>query len=138
VAVCCLFAASSTGPTELPSRSDTGRGKNMVRVQRGQRLAYDGMYDTPPVTWYYPSSTSENTLGYTFNNAEYQTPEVMYTPTTYRSAPTSMASDDMPWWKNMPNDNTETHYDFAGTSGSCVCRMSGALASPSHFHMLSV
>jgi len=126
VAVCCLFAASSPGPTELPSRSEpraAGRWQNMgMRVQRGQRLAYDGMYDTPPVTWYYPSSTtSENMLGYTFNNAEYQTPEVMYTPTTYNSAPTSMASGDMPWFKNMPNDNTETHYDFADTSGSCVC-----------------
>jgi hypothetical protein len=26
-------------------------------VERGgQRLAYDGIYDTPPVTWYYPAS----------------------------------------------------------------------------------
>ena len=40
-----------------------------VRVQRGQRLAYDGMYDTPPVTWYYPATGNAggaaNTLGYT-------------------------------------------------------------------------
>ena len=40
-----------------------------VRVQRGQRLAYDGMYDTPPVTWYYPATGNTggaaNTLGYT-------------------------------------------------------------------------
>jgi hypothetical protein len=28
-----------------------------MRVERGgQRLAYDGIYDTPPVTWYYPAS----------------------------------------------------------------------------------
>ena len=28
-----------------------------MRVERGgQRLAYDGIYDTPPVTWYYSAS----------------------------------------------------------------------------------
>ena len=51
-----------------------------------------------------------------YNNAEYQTPEVVYTPTSYNSAPTSMASGSHPWWKDMQNDNTETHYEFSGSS----------------------
>ena len=44
-------------------------------------LAYDGPYDTPPVTWYYPATdTNTNTLGYTWDNAQMQNTEVVYEP----------------------------------------------------------
>ena len=44
-------------------------------------LAYDGPYDTPPVTFYYPAtSNNENTLGFTWNNADMQNTEVTYVP----------------------------------------------------------
>ena len=44
-------------------------------------LAYDGPFHTPPVTWYHTtSSTNENTLGSTWNNAEMQNTAVAYMP----------------------------------------------------------
>ena len=118
---CCLIAASShRGRDELLGhgrRRVWPRADGVKLLRRGQRLAYDGMYDTPPVTWYYPAQeNSQNTLGYTYNNAQYQSPEVVYTPTSYDSAPTSMSSSPTPWWKDMKNENTETHYEFSGTS----------------------
>ena len=48
---------------------------------RQQQLAYDGPYDTPPVTWYYPATTNnENTLGYTWDKADMQNTAVTYEP----------------------------------------------------------
>lgn len=71
VLACCLVG--SLRQDELFQQG--GRGA------RQQQLAYDGMYDTPPVTWYYPAgSSNENTLGYTWNNAEMQNTAVTYEP----------------------------------------------------------
>ena len=51
-AVACVVLVSSTLRQPLSGSPDV--------------LAYDGVYDTPPVTWYYPAtSQSQNTLGYT-------------------------------------------------------------------------
>lgn len=111
---CCLLATSlHRGRDELLGRGRRRVGVGVKLLHRGQRLAYDGMYDTPPVTWYYPQQdNSQNTLGYTYNNAQYQSPEIVYTPTSYNSAPTAMASSPpTPWWKDMRNDNTETHFE---------------------------
>ena len=35
-----------------------------------QQLAYDGPTDTPPVTWYFPATDTQNTLGYTWDEAQ--------------------------------------------------------------------
>eukprot|EP00960_Hanusia_phi_P052375 761416-Hanusia_phi.AAC.5 len=67
-----LFGALTLSPAATPGTSLLGSD--------GMMLAYDGMYDTPPVTWYFPGSQQENTLGYTWNNVEYQTPTTTYTP----------------------------------------------------------
>ena len=48
---------------------------------RRDELAYDGPFDTPPVTWYYPATSNNvNTLGYTWDNAQMQNTEVVYEP----------------------------------------------------------
>ena len=49
-------------------RRPGARAELLARPGREQRLAYDGMYDTPPVTWYYPATGDAggaNALGYT-------------------------------------------------------------------------
>ena len=62
----------------------TGGASELFEVRaaaRQQQLAYDGPYDTPPVTWYYPATTNqENTLGYTWDGVNMQNTEVIYTP----------------------------------------------------------
>jgi len=45
-----------------------------------QQLAYDGPTDTPPVTWYFPATDTQNTLGYTWNEAQYQDVGGTYMP----------------------------------------------------------
>ena len=63
-----------------------GRISLLADGRGAQQLAYDGAFDTPPVTWYFPASPPPSTLGYTYDSAQYQTPEVVYVPTAYRSA----------------------------------------------------
>eukprot|EP00287_Rhodomonas_sp_CCMP768_P003020 CAMPEP_0196739824 /NCGR_PEP_ID=MMETSP1091-20130531/26402_1 /TAXON_ID=302021 /ORGANISM="Rhodomonas sp., Strain CCMP768" /LENGTH=134 /DNA_ID=CAMNT_0042084607 /DNA_START=12 /DNA_END=416 /DNA_ORIENTATION=+ len=75
MAAAFLLALSATSSVLKPSRS--------MLIQ--QKLAYDGPYDTPPVTWYYPANTGtyftgENKLGYEWNDVEYQWPSVTYEP----------------------------------------------------------
>jgi hypothetical protein len=108
-----------------------------IRLHLGQRLAYDGTYDTPPVTWYFPGNQApSNNLGYTWNNAEYQTPEVTYTPTSYSSAPTSMATAPTTWKEMKTRDSdTNIHYDFSGTStdGNTLQNFQGNAAPEANF-----
>ena len=63
-----------------------GRISLLAGGRGAQQLAYDGAFDTPTVTWYFPASPPPSTLGYTYDSAQYQTPEVVYVPTAYRSA----------------------------------------------------
>ncbi|EKX45421.1 hypothetical protein GUITHDRAFT_138994 [Guillardia theta CCMP2712] len=72
-------------------------------------LAYDGMYDTPPVTWYFPGSQQENTLGYTWNNVEYQTPTTTYTPGIVTQDGIAMTTADTIGFLTGP---TSTAYPF--------------------------
>eukprot|EP00961_Rhodomonas_salina_P282170 3812880-Rhodomonas_salina.1 len=65
-----------------------------------QKLAYDGPYDTPPVTWYYPANTGtyftgENTLGYEWKDVQYQVPSVTYEPGQLRLLPTRAMCDPL-------------------------------------------
>ena len=48
-------------------------------LQLGSRQQL-GMYDTPPVTWFYPANSQENTLGYTWDQAAMQRTSVTYEP----------------------------------------------------------
>ena len=117
-AACCLLFPSRPGLQEFEELGWKEPEGRRIRLLLGQRLAYDGIYDTPPVTWYFPGNQApSNNLGYTWSNAEYQTPEVTYTPTSYSSAPTSMATAPT-WSKDEETRDSETniHYDFSGKS----------------------
>jgi hypothetical protein len=65
-------------------KHDIGKTLNAEAVSQAKVrdiLAYDGPFHTPPVTWYHTtSSTNENTLGSTWNNAEMQNTAVAYMP----------------------------------------------------------
>ena len=137
-AACCLLFPARTGWQELAELGWKEPGGRRIRLHLGQRLAYDGTYDTPPVTWYFPGNQApSNNLGYTWNNAEYQTPEVTYTPTSYSSAPTSMATAPTPWWKDMKTRDSDTniHYDFSGksTDGNTLENLQGNAAPEANF-----
>jgi hypothetical protein len=91
----------------------TGGASALLEVRspaaaRQQQLAYDGPYDTPPVTWYYPATTNqENTLGYTWDGVNMQNTEVVYTPGMV-SAAGRAAPPEAVW------------------AGVCVCPQAGA------------
>jgi hypothetical protein len=56
----------------FPARPGSLLGQAIRKILPGrlQRLAYDSPTDTPPVTWYFPAGSTENTLGYTWNEAQ--------------------------------------------------------------------
>jgi hypothetical protein len=60
-ACCVLFVL----PSFSSDRTEMFAARGGVHV-RHQQLAYDGMYDTPPVTWYFGAQQSQNNLGYTW------------------------------------------------------------------------
>ena len=94
---CCLVIHQPSAPSSL---------LGFRYAARQQALAYDGPFDTPPVTWYYPaSSTNENTLGYTWNNAEMQNTAVTYVP-----GPTGDATSAYPLGTNVEYQNGEEMY----------------------------
>ena len=97
-----------------------GRISLLADGRGAQQLAYDGAFDTPPVTWYFPASPPPSTLGYTYDSAQYQTPEVVYVPTAYRSALPAPAAAaprapqpvlDAPWFQA---DTAAGRYTFSG------------------------
>ena len=80
-AACALaFAGLVTLGLEEGGKGGSRSPSTLLTAARQQQLAYDGPYDTPPVTWYFPGSSNQNTLGYTWNNAQMQTPTVTYGP----------------------------------------------------------
>ena len=50
-------------------------GRAPQPASRTQKLAYDGPYDTPPVTWYFPGPNNENTLGFNWADVQVCHPE---------------------------------------------------------------
>lgn len=103
-AACALaFAGLATLGWEETNKGSSSPSA-LLSAARQQQLAYDGPYDTPPVTWYFPGSSNQNTLGYTWNNAQMQTPTVTYGP----GVPTS---------KGMAYTTADTiGYDFGDTT----------------------
>ena len=99
-----------------------GRISLLADGRGAQQLAYDGAFDdTPPVTWYFPASPPPSTLGYTYDSAQYQTPEVVYVPTAYRSALPAPAAAaprdpqpvlDAPWFQGTAAGG----YTFSGAA----------------------
>lgn len=73
-AATCALAVAGLCVAELGGAGSSGERKTVLLGARQQQLAYDGPYDTPPVTWYFPASNNQNTLGYTWNEAQAKPP----------------------------------------------------------------